>query len=152
MPASDITADVLAILADNRGRPAQELKLDDRLLHDLGMDGDDAAEFFDRVHKQFGTDMSALDERWSKHFNDEGIAPVGAGLMWVALAAGVGALGAEVASLSPLWGGLVFAAVAFGGRLAWTRWGPPDPMIAITVREVVAAVEAGAWPRGPVEP
>ena len=32
-----------------------------RLFHDLSISGDDAADFFDRVHKRFGTSFSGMN-------------------------------------------------------------------------------------------
>src|SRR5262245_19921421 len=61
-----------------------------RLLDDLGIDGDDAAELFASIHDRFGTDLTLLYANWDRHFGPEGIPPE-TGMIFV-LAAFVGGL------------------------------------------------------------
>lgn len=147
MVTESVEARVLALVAEERGVPVEKVRLEARLYHDLGMDGDDAAEFFDGLHAEFGTDLSALNEVWSEHFNDEGMS-LGSGL-WLVVPAVIGGFTASAMSIWPGWGVVLAVLLAVAGGLAWNRWGPPDPLKAITVRDVVHAVEAGAWPRSP---
>lgn len=43
----------------------------DRLLQDLGLDGDDAAELFAELSHRFGTNFQALQAHWERHFRAE---------------------------------------------------------------------------------
>ncbi|WP_158212194.1 hypothetical protein [Sphingomonas dokdonensis] len=52
---------MLHLLVDVQGVPARKATLDARIVHDLGVDGDDAAELFDELHKRFGTDFGPVE-------------------------------------------------------------------------------------------
>jgi hypothetical protein len=137
-------SEVVELIAHERGLAREKVHLSDRLLQDLGMDGDDAVDFFNAVHARFGTDLTPLGEHWSEHFGPEGFSWRN-GLIILPAAILGGAIAGK-AGLSTFWG-LAIAVASLG---AWfgvmRRWGPPDRMIPITVEEVIAAVEAGAWP------
>lgn len=145
MATRDYQSEVIDIVADERGLPRARVQLSLRLRQDLGMDGDDAVEFFKTLHERFGTDLTQLNEHWSDHFGPEGFS-LWNGVVFIP-AAIVGGLAAAAASLSAVWG--VAIGVILVAAWVWTirRWGPPDKMVPITVGEVIAAVEAGAWPR-----
>ncbi len=51
------------------------MSLDSRLQDDLGLDGDDAFELFEKFEKKFETDCSALWSQWDSHFGPEGASP-----------------------------------------------------------------------------
>ena len=144
MVSRDCQSEVIDLLAHERGLPRERLGLSDRLLQDLGMDGDDAVDFFNNLHERFGTDLTQLHQHWSEHFGPEGFS------CWNGLviipAAIIGGVVAGFAGLSKFLG--VAIAVALLAAWLWVmrRWGSPDKMVPITVQQVVAAVEAGAWP------
>lgn len=147
METRDHQSEVIDLLADERGLPSEKVHLSDRLLQDLGMDGDDAVDFFNSLHERFGTDLSHLHEQWSDHFGPEGFSCLN-GLVIIP-AAIIGGLIAGFAGLSTFWGVAVTVAILAAWLWAMRRWGPPDRMVPVTVGEVVAAVEAGAWPSRP---
>jgi acyl carrier protein len=140
----ETASQVVEMLAKERGLPAAKIDVSSRLLQDLGMDGDDAVDFFTSLHERFGTDLTALHERWSDHFGPEGYS------CWNCLvvmpAAVVGGVAAGFFDLGTI-GGIVIT-VALLGFSFWVMktWGAPDRMHPITVAQVIAAVEAGAWP------
>src|SRR3954454_17627807 len=72
MASRDHQSEVIDLLAHERGLTSDKVHLSDRLLQDLGMDGDDAVDFFNSVNEQFGTDLTHLHEHWSGHFGPEG--------------------------------------------------------------------------------
>lgn len=147
MESGDCQSDVIDLVAEERGLPREKVHVSDRLLQDLGMDGDDAVDFFNSVHERFGTDLTHLHEHWSEHFGPEGFSCWN-GLV-IILAAVIGGVVAGVAGLSTFWGVAIFVALLAAWLWVMRRWGPPDRMRPITVGEVVSAVEAGAWPSSP---
>lgn len=52
---------VLKILAEESGKQLESINLNDCLLGDLGIDGDDAWEVFERCHTDFGLDISEFE-------------------------------------------------------------------------------------------
>ena len=137
--------DVLTMLAKERGLPLNKIEPSSRLLQDLGMDGDDAVDFFISLQERFGTDLTSLQESWSEHFGPEGFSLWnGLVIIPVALAAGLAAGYLEIGAL----GGIL---IAIGLLATWLwvmrRFGPPDKMRPVTVAQVIEAVEAGSWPQ-----
>lgn len=137
--------EVLAMLAKERGLPLEKISPSSRLLQDLGMDGDDAVDFFLSVQQRFGTDLTALQARWGDHFGPEGFS------LWYGLViVTAGIIGGIAAGLLHLgvWGGLAIT-VALLALWLWLmkEWGPKDRTVPITVSDLIAAVEAGAWPK-----
>jgi acyl carrier protein len=72
-----IEDEVFDFVAAQRGMKREKLKLSDQLLVDLGMDGDDAVEFFEKFEKKFEVNLTYLQEHWSEYFGPEGIAGSG---------------------------------------------------------------------------
>ena len=60
---------VLQLVAKKTGLQLAKLTMDSRLLHDLGVDGDDAAELLTSFADEFRVDMTTF--RFSKHFRPE---------------------------------------------------------------------------------
>ena len=59
-------------------RKCRRLTIDTRLAQDLGMDGEDAVEFFDEFQRDFGIDLTDLHMHWNQHFSPEGTLSLGA--------------------------------------------------------------------------
>src|SRR5690348_1284051 len=53
-------------------RTNQKLTSDTRLAQELGIDGDDAVEFFEVFAQEFGVDLQELRMHWDQHFAPEG--------------------------------------------------------------------------------
>jgi acyl carrier protein len=66
---------VRKLLIEGQGVPERKVTPDARLLHDLGVDGEDAGEIFDALHDRFGTDFTELHSQWRIFFNTEGASP-----------------------------------------------------------------------------
>jgi acyl carrier protein len=60
---------ILRLLAQKTGRKPDNITNGARLLHDLGLDGDDAAEVIAEISKTLKVDISAFD--YSKYFRSE---------------------------------------------------------------------------------
>lgn len=148
MATIDYQFQVIGLLAEERGLPRDKLQLSARLLQDLGMDGDDAVDFFLSIHERFGTDLTHLQEHWSEHFGPEGFSCLN--LLVILPIALLGGVVGGLAGPSEFWSYSIAFVVAVGLLVAWLgamrRLRSPDRMVAITVQDVVAAVDAGAWP------
>lgn len=144
MTSGNYQSEVMSILAEERGLPPEKIQLSDRLVQDLGMDGDDAVDFFNSLYERFGTDLTHLHEHWSEHFGPEGLS------CWTGLviipAAAIGGVVAAVAGLTTFSGLAITIALLATWLWVTRRWGPPHKIVPVTVQQVVAAVEAGAWP------
>ena len=66
-------------VAQERAVPLEKVQMDTTLFGALGLDGDDAAEFFETFSRQFEVDLSRFDR--STHFGPE------AGWPWETIAA-----------------------------------------------------------------
>jgi len=141
----ETASEVLEMLAKERGLSQTKIQATSRLLQDLGMDGDDAVDFFTSLQERFGTDLTALHEGWGDHFGPEGFS------CWNGLvilpAAMIGGVAAGFLDLGAAGG--IALTVALLGLLLWVMktWGPRDTMQPITVEQVIAAVQAGTWPQ-----
>jgi hypothetical protein len=69
--SESIAAHVVRSLSGKTGLPATEIQASTELLSNLGLDGDDAAEFFEELRKHFGPDLSELQKDWSRYFRPE---------------------------------------------------------------------------------
>jgi hypothetical protein len=85
-----IEDEVFDFVAEERAMKREKLKPSDQLLVDLGMDGDDAVEFFEKFEKKFEVDLTHLQEHWSEYFGPEGVS--GPGQMLFALVGVIPAL------------------------------------------------------------
>lgn len=147
MASRDHQSQVIDLVADERGLSREKLHFSDRLLEDLGMDGDDAVDFFDDLHERFGTDLTYLYEHWSEHFGPEGFSCWN-GLVIIPAAITGGAL-AGAARLSAFWAMAITLALLITWSWLTRRLEPSGGTKPITIGDVVAAVEAGEWPSPP---
>ncbi len=121
METEHLKAEVLRLVAEQTGVVPDKIHPSSRLLHDLGMDGDDAVEFFDSLHERFGTDLTHLHEHWSEHFGPEGVSCWSGFIMLPA--AIIGGMVAGIAGLSTFWGVAITVAVLLAWVWAMRRWG-----------------------------
>ena len=69
----DLADRVRAAVAQERAFPLSKVRLASRLEEDLGMTGEDAAEFLEAYAEEFGVDLSGIN--FPKHFGPEGCNP-----------------------------------------------------------------------------
>jgi acyl carrier protein len=69
---------VFALIREERQCKPHQIALDKSLNFDLGMDGEDAVEFFQAFAKKFSVDMTELGEEWNLYFSPEGFDLFGA--------------------------------------------------------------------------
>ena len=148
MTATDRT-DVIALIAEQTGIAPDRISDDAQTLGGLGMDSAAVWNLFGALEERFGTDIVALDRNFGRYF---AVKPLPAwNRLWVllgcAFAGGMIAAALDRGLLVGLaiWA-ILLAAVELVLRLLRPR---TPPLLPITVGDVVAAVETGAWPEPP---
>ncbi len=143
---TDLEERIVALVAEERGMKPQRIFLASRLSHDLGMDGDDAVDFFEKFGNEFNVDLSSLREHWSEHFGPEGSAPSLGCMVVIGVAVVLGDLLHRVFQFMPGWEWMIVLLIAFGW--AYQRIfasGERDDVLPITVGDLVEAVSHGRW-------
>ncbi len=125
-----------------RGR----ISLDSRLLQDLGLDGEDALEFFEAYDTEFEVDLTLLiKQNWRKHFGPQG------GVSWIAVAGFfvcylVAAALERVTAWPPQWIWYLAAILVWALVLRFLPLYPSErELVPITVRDLVDAAKSGVW-------
>lgn len=67
---------IYELVVEESGIPREKLTPDSRLSYDLGLEGDDAVEFFEKLEDEFKVDLSRLTQNWNHYFSAEGVSPV----------------------------------------------------------------------------
>ena len=120
----DPSVTVRKLLIEGQRVPEGKVTPDARILHDLGVDGDDAGEMFQSLHERFGTDFTELTRQWRVFFNTEGTSSPALLLGIPAIIICGGSAGALVAALH--WPMIVAWGLAFvlleGGGWLFSRW------------------------------
>lgn len=62
---------LLNTIAEETSYPRKKLTLDTIIQYDIGTEGDDAVELFERISRDFNVDMAGFD--FHKHFYNEGL-------------------------------------------------------------------------------
>jgi acyl carrier protein len=143
LPAPELEKRIIEFAASQTGLDPAKIRLDSRLLHDLGMDGDDAVEFFENFSREFGVDITVLNEDWDRHFGPEGGAsPIL--LIVCGLSVGFGVIVHSEVPAVPFWvGNILFLVPTL--YILW-KINPVSPRIVpITIRDLISAVRVGRW-------
>ena len=82
---AQLEEDIIALIADAAGIKRKSLHLSSRLAQDIGMDGDDAVEFFEKFGEEFHVDLTPLHDHWHDHFRSEGLFGSSPGFMVVTI-------------------------------------------------------------------
>lgn len=143
---------VRKLLIEGQGVPERKVTPGARILHDLGVDGDDAGEIFEALHERFGTDFTELNRQWCVFFNTEGASPRAMLICIPAILACGGVAGALAAVLHwPsifAWG--LAVALFLGGGWLFARWFGRE-LQPLTVAGLAEIVQAGRWPSDPAD-
>ncbi len=73
MTSDDIKNRIIKIISETHGNRPESINLTTDLCRDLGIDGDDAVELFERLSDEFKIDFSTM--QWGRHFGPEGFNP-----------------------------------------------------------------------------
>jgi hypothetical protein len=141
----NVSARVFALVADERGRNIEKLEPQLTLQHDLGMDGDDTVEFFERFGREFSVDLRPLGEDWRYYFGPEGI-PLRATLSFLIPGFIISLLFVRFISQLPNWASFLFGLVIWiSVLLTWRylRGAVSNPQI--TIQDLIDCVHAGVW-------
>jgi hypothetical protein len=141
---------IIDFIATQTGTKRARVHLYSSLAEDIGMDGDDAVEFFEQYGKTFGVDLTALNANWEDHFLPEGWG--GPPLAFFS-AVGVGVIAGDLLHSAvtwiPFWAATLITTLAFYLILAEIHErltkGPARPKLPILVSELVEAAIAGQW-------
>ncbi|WP_443970229.1 acyl carrier protein [Sphingobium sp. CR28] len=150
--SDDPSATVRKLLIEGQGVPARKVTPDARILHDLGVDGDDAAEIFEALQDRFGTDFTELNRQWRVFFSTEGASPRAILIGILAIIICSGAAGVLTAALHwpsvAAWG--LAIAMFVGGGWLFSRWFGRE-LQPLTVAGLAEIVQAGRWPSDPAD-
>jgi hypothetical protein len=141
------------LLREQHRIPDRKLLPSARILHDLGIDGDDVSDLLGNLQAQFGTDFSALDGCWTEFFNTEGASPASivAGLLLMISSTAATVWIAVVYSLSKVAAGTLGIGIFFGVLFVFSRLFPGKSKRPVTIAGLADVVRAGAWPKNPSE-
>ncbi|HEY0012338.1 MAG TPA: DUF1493 family protein [Allosphingosinicella sp.] len=142
--AAPIEAEVIDLIARERGLPRHKVTLSSRLLQDLGMDGDDAVEFFQDFETRYGADLTPLYLHWDRHFGPEGFGSPMMSLSMLLLLLLPFPLIPLGISPALVWGAEIAAVLLWLWPLK--QWPLTDKTMAVTVADVVVAAETKRWP------
>jgi acyl carrier protein len=143
----DLEQRVIRFLADERALKSDEISLASTLQNDLGLDGNDAVELFDKFSREFHVDITPIKPIWNRYFGPEGI-PFLFGLGILGMMVMAATLASSLASLwrgLPVW--LTYVALLIAGLyLLWNEWRKRHLLTPISVGKLVQAARSGRWP------
>ena len=150
--SDDPSEAVRKLLIEGQGVPEHKVTPNARILHDLGVDGDDAGEIFEALHERFGTDFTELNRQWRVFFNTEGASPRAILIGIPAIIVCGGAAGALAAAWH--WPSIVAWGLAItlfvGGGWLFSRWFGQE-LQPLTVAGLAEIIQAGRWPTDPAD-
>lgn len=136
---------VIEFTAQERGVDREKTLLSSRLSQDLGMNGDDAVEFFKLFGKRFGVDLRGLWEDWDQYFDPEG----GPGIMFVLVSIALMVVGQgihKLAGLFPFWAwGSALIVLWVWPLRCWPQ--QSKSLVPISVQDLVDAANRKQWHR-----
>jgi hypothetical protein len=147
---TDLEGQVVALVVEETHINAKKVHLDSRLSEDIGMESDDAVEFFEKFSEKFHVDLTVLGDHWDQHFLPEGVGVSSLGCM-VVIGVGVvaGGLLHQAFKWIPDWMAMIVLVALFCWIYGWIYgklFGEPqNEKISITVRDLVEAASSCKW-------
>ncbi len=138
---------VFAFVARELSEPREKLALSTTLLDDLGMDDDDAVEFFQHFAKEFSVDVRMLGTDWHYYIGPEGF-PLRIGLLIVVPGSIISILLIKVFPRLPDWmcflfGFFLWIGLLVGWRYSRRKKAGPGPQI--TVQDLIDCAKVRVW-------
>ena len=143
---TELASYILQFVAEETGCNPSRLSLDSRLLHDLGMDGDDANEFFQKFEKTYKVDLAPLYQQWDQYFGPEpsfSSVPLG-GMIAIVAAVLLGDVLNRIYNPIPGWAWMI-ALLAAATVVHAKFFTEPVNLKPITIRELVDAASRHTW-------
>lgn len=126
-----------------RVRKNRKLTSDTRLAQDLGMDGDDAVEFFEKFGQEFGVDLYELNAHWRQHFAPEGSGSLGA-MVTIVLCITAGFWLRDAIGILPAWAwGITLIVIVAAIHYRFVS----DKTVPVTIGDLVESARLGRWNR-----
>ena len=142
---TELEEQIVNLIVQRTGIKAKKVNLNSRLAQDIGMDGDDAVEFFEKFTEQFHVDLTALGPNWQRHFLPEGGGPSLGCMVTIGIGVVAGGLLHEAFKRVPAWAAMIVLVPLFCRIYVKLFDEPEDEMIPITVKDLVDAAIAGTW-------
>ena len=136
---------VLVLVSEATGVKLEKLQLTTTLSGDLGVEGDDAVEFFEKFGSEFAVDLTDLYRDWKFYFSPEGV-PFATALLVVIPPVGIAIL---LERFFPQLHRMV--ALGIAGLLwlpvlvQWSRWRYKNRTLQITIEDLVQSASSGKW-------
>jgi len=134
---------IIEFTAQVHGLNRTRISLPSRLAQDLGLDGDDAVEFFTQFGERFSVDLRALWDQWDQYFGPEG----GPGIAFVVVCLalmGIGEAIQKLIGLLPFWAwGSILIVIRVWPIRCWPA--RAKKLMPITVQDLVDAAARKEW-------
>jgi hypothetical protein len=141
---------ILALVSEATGVKLEKLQLTSTLSGDLGMEGDDAVEFFEKFGSEFAVDLSGLYRDWKFNFSPEGV-PIATALLVAIPPVGIVIV---LERFFPRLRGIVALGISallwLGLLVKWNKWRHGDSP-QITVEDLVQSASSGKWTKALLE-
>jgi Protein of unknown function (DUF1493) len=142
---SELPDRVLALVSWATGVGLEKLQPATTLSGDLGMEGDDAVEFFKKFGTKFAVDLSDLHRDWKFYFSPEGV-PLVTGLL-VTIPVVVVAILLE--RVLPRLRGMIALGIAALLWLAvlvrWSTWRYKNRTAQVAIEDLIRSASSGKW-------
>ncbi len=136
---------VLALVSEATGVKLEKLQLTTTLSGNLGMEGDDAVEFFEKFGSEFAVNLSDLHRDWKFYFSPEGV-PITTALL---VAIPPVAIAILLEGFFPRLHGMVALGIAvllwLPVLVPWSRWRYKNRTLQITIEDLVQSASSGKW-------
>jgi acyl carrier protein len=143
---TELEEHIIALIVEETGIKRERIQLGSRLADDIGMDGDDAVEFFEKFGKKFQVDLTSLHGHWHQHFGPEWGGP-GPGFLMVIIGAAViaGDLVHDAVRWIPTWLAMIGLIGMFGGAYFKFFNRHQNEAVPVTVQDLIDAASSGKW-------
>lgn len=137
---------IIAYVAHQTRIKPEQIKLNSRLVHDFGVDGDDAIELFEKFSKDFNVEIRLLWNHWYEHFVPEAGGPSMGFMIVTVIAVILGGILHGAFQGIPSWAWTILLIIIFlwvHNRFFFDR--ECIRAVPVTVSDLVDAAKAGTW-------
>ena len=140
---------VFALVAHATGVRKEKLTLNTALNGDIGLDGDDAAAFFDAFRKEFAVELEDLHLFWNSYFAPEGMT-LSTALLFSIPGLVLGVLFTHIFPHLPDWACFVLAyLLTLVSIYCAVRWGAKKRTPQIFIQDLIDSATAHRWIKKP---